>query len=436
MTQNLRLMFVSALRGIGLGAVLTMMAGCGGSGGSSSCGSCGGGGGGSPTDVTIVFDGSAPTAVATQVGAGNFAAASLSGGKLTVGVPSGTTNYAVAYVCPPVQLAAPVNLRENFVHVWEAALTDGTSFSQSCGNGNSGFATGTLTGSVDASAIAGTSNVEVLAFNGTNEVAGAVASNAGSFSIAAPTGADRVEVLAYDSLFHLQAAKDLGSQTAPGAVNGGSAVSLGAADQVGSQPITYSNVPAGYQGPMSFASIVLGTAGVATLTTGGAAYPTLPAGALENGDTYSVISTVIATGTPSKSMTVSQTFTAAQPIAVVFPAAFAPVAPTAAAWPSFTISYSGFRSGSISDAVIYRWNTSGTTTYALDVLSTAAHQGASTSVAVPDLSGIAGFPAAPVSGSTAIWFEGVVDSSYPPGLGTPVVATVSQVGAIGDYFVP
>ena len=416
------------------GALLAL-GGCGG-GGTSSCGLCGGGGGGGSTDVTFVFSGSAPTAVATQVGTGSFAAASLSGGKLTVSVPSGTTNYAIAYVCPPVQLAAPMNLQENFIHVWEAALSDGTSFSQSCGNSNSGFATGTLTGSVDAAAIAGVNSVEVLALNSTNVAEGAVAGNAGSFSIAAPAGADRVEVLAYDSLFHLQAARDLGSQTAPGAVNGGSAVSLGAADQVGSQPITYSNVPAGYQAPLSFSSILLGTAGVATLTTGGAAYPTLPAGALENGDSYSVISTALATGGLAGSMTVMQTFTTAQPVTVVFPAAFTPVAPTAAAWPNFTIAYSGFSSGSITDSVLYRWSTSSTMTYDLDVLSTVAHQGTSTSVAVPDLSGVAGFPAAPVSGSTATWFQGVVDSSYPPGLGTPLVATVTQVGGSGTYIVP
>jgi hypothetical protein len=423
---------------VSLSAVLLLLAlgGCGGgSGGTSSCGLCGGGGG-NPTSITITFSGTAPTAIATQIGAGSFAGASLASGKLTVSVPSGTTNYAVAYACPPVQLPAPLN-QQYSVHIWEAAISDGTAFSQTCANSNASASNATLTGTVDATAISGTNSVNLLAFNSTTAATGAVSSNSGSFSFAAPAGADRVEALAYDSNFHLLAAKDLGSQSAPGVVNSGSPITFASADQVSAQPVTYSGVPSGFVQPNTYASILLGTSAAGSLSSGNISqYPALPAGALENGDTYSLISIASATGSPSRSVSVLQTFTTAQPVSVTFPAPFTPVVPTPAAWPTFSIQYSGFSTGSIFDAALYLWNPSPTNSFEVSVTSTAAHQGTTTTVAIPDLSSFAGFPSAPASGSSVSWSTAVVQSSYPPGLATPLNATLTQVVGGGTYTVP
>ena len=417
-------------------ATLLSLAGCGGSGGTFSCGLCGGGGGGNPTTITISFSGTAPTAVATQIGSGSYTAATLASGKLTVSVPSGTTNYAVAYACPPVSLGIPPN-QQYSVHVWEAALSDGTAFSQTCANSNASASNATLTGSVDATAIAGANQVDLLAFNSTTAATGAVSSNSGSFSFSAPAGADRVEALAYDSLFHLLAAKDLGSQSAPGPVNSGSPITFASADQVSAEPITYSQVPTGFLQPNTYASILLGTSAAASLSSGSVTqYPALPAGALENGDAYSLISIASSTGSPSSSVSVFQTFTTAQPVSVTFPAPFTPAVPAPAAWPTFSIQYSGFSSGSISDAALYTWTVLPASSYQLEVTSTAAHQATSTTVAIPNLSTLSGFPAAPASGTTVNWFEAVLQSSYPPGLGVPLTATITQVGGGGSYIVP
>jgi hypothetical protein len=69
--------------------LLACLAGCGGSSGS-----------GKPTTVTYTFTGPAPTAVATQIGSGAYTQATLASGQLTLSVPSGETNFSIAYLCP------------------------------------------------------------------------------------------------------------------------------------------------------------------------------------------------------------------------------------------------------------------------------------------------------------------------------------------------
>src|SRR5579863_3057526 len=147
-----------------LGGALMLIAGCGWSSGGGS-GSGGSGGGGNPTTVTFTVTGGTPTAVATSTGTGSFTAATLTAGKLTLDLPSGTTNFAMAFVCPPVSLTASQFL-ETFENVFEASTLDGTSFSQSCPTTPTAGSTGTLTGAVDANAIAGASFLNIDAENG------------------------------------------------------------------------------------------------------------------------------------------------------------------------------------------------------------------------------------------------------------------------------
>ena len=216
-----------------LGGTLLLIGGCGGSSGGMS-------GGGGPvnnsTTVTFAITGGTPTAVATKVGSGSFATTTAVNGKVTLTLPSGTTTFAVAYVCPPASLTNPL-FQETSEYVDEATTLDGTSFSRSCpaaaNTGSGSFTTGTLTGVVDASAIPGSSFLNVDALNGTAETTVYIGTPSGSFSFAAPAGSDNVQVLAYNSVLiglaqtmSLAGAKVLTGQTVPGALNGGSPVML------------------------------------------------------------------------------------------------------------------------------------------------------------------------------------------------------------------
>ena len=239
-----------------LGGTLLLIAGCGGSAGGGSgnggSGGNGGGGGSSSTTVTFTITGG-PTAVATKIGSGSFTAATLSNGSLTLSLPSGTTNFAVAYVCPPVTVTS---YQETVQSVVEGSTLDGTSFSVSCSTGASAGATGTLTYSVDASAISGASYVDLIAQGSTFSTGGYFGPTSGSFSYLAPTGTDRVEVVAYNEnqtnyglVYSLVAAKNFTGVSVPGALNGGNAVVFGAADQATLEPITYNDVPSGFAAP-------------------------------------------------------------------------------------------------------------------------------------------------------------------------------------------
>jgi hypothetical protein len=116
-----------------LASVLVVVAGCGGSGGNTG----GGGGGQAPTLVTFTISGSTPTAVATQVGSGAFTAATLTSGKMTLSLPDGTTNFAVAYLCPGFSLGP--NFTESQEYLKYASSLDGTEYGGACfGDGTTG----------------------------------------------------------------------------------------------------------------------------------------------------------------------------------------------------------------------------------------------------------------------------------------------------------
>jgi hypothetical protein len=98
------------------------LAGCGGSPKSGSTG------GGNPTIVTYNFSSSSgsvlPVAVATQIGTGAYAAATLTSCKLTISVPNGESNFSVAFLCPsPAGTTTPQNIEI----IRQASILDGTS---------------------------------------------------------------------------------------------------------------------------------------------------------------------------------------------------------------------------------------------------------------------------------------------------------------------
>lgn len=112
-----------------LGLVVGLIAGCGGGSGGNNTG----GGGGSSTTVTFtfVFD-SAPT-VAARIGSGSFAPVTLSSNTLTLSIPQGTTDFAVAYLCPAYPyFVNGIQYSYNDQYVIEASTQDQTSFTESC----------------------------------------------------------------------------------------------------------------------------------------------------------------------------------------------------------------------------------------------------------------------------------------------------------------
>ncbi len=301
-----------------LGLSLALLAGCGGGSGG---GGWTGGGGATPSTVTFKFSGGTPSAAAARIGSASFTAQTLSAGTLTLTIPSGTTNFAVAYVCT-LPLSAQVQVPEQFV--FEASTADGSSFTAPCPTALPSSQTGTFTGSMDASGIPGATLVDIAATNGTSTTVGGAALN-GAFTVAEPVGSDRVMVLAYNNaqqglLTSIVAAKNFANQTVPGALNGGSTVVLGAADETTPQAITYNNTPSGYSQPTTTVGFIMGSAGGFTVASPATAqYPALPAAAVQSGDRYTFLATARSSSTQGEEALVLANSTSGSPVSFTFP---------------------------------------------------------------------------------------------------------------------
>jgi len=432
-----------------VGGALLLIGGCGGSSGGGS-GSAGSGSGGSnnnsSTTVTFAISGGTPTAVATRVGSGSFTPATPVSGAVTLSLPSGTTNFAVAFVCPAVTSPS----QQTYEYVYEASTLDGTSFSEACpatsSTGSSGFTTGTLTGSVDASAIPGVSYLNIDALNGTAETTVILGTPSGNFSFAAPVGSDDVQVLAYSSVLSgsaqtvsLVAAKVLTCQSVPGAVNGGSTVVLGTADQPAEEPITYSSVPSGYGAPTTIVTYEKGNGGVIRLASGiTSQYPLLPAGALTSGGYYSLLASAIKSGTSSSEETlIASNTTSPGPQSFTFPPEWSYAGPVAATWPSFDLSYAGFsgKTGVLVEGSIY-WSPTSNAQNLLQVAATQNFLTGSTTLATPDLTSVTGFLPAPSSGIHVAWSAAILQGSFPLLQKMPSNGTYAAVSNFGSYMAP
>ena len=426
---------------------LSLAAGCGG--GSSSGGGTGGGGGNSTT-VTFTVKDATPTTVAAKIGSGAYAAQSLSSGTLTLSLPSGTTDFAVAYACPP-QTFAPVGVLSGTATrqtVFEASTADGTSFPLSCAQTPAGTQSGTLTGSVDASALPTYSFLQIEAANG-DSLSGTVPGQNGSFSFAAPAGTDRVELLAYlnspvgtlPPSSGLVAVRTFDNQPVPGALNGGNPVVLTAADQTTPQTVTYKNVPAGFAAPTL--QVMFNMAGKSAFVVGygnGNAYPALPAAAVEAGDSYFFIAADYQTSIEGlglgQAVVAAATTPTGGPMTFSFPAPWSYSGPTPAALPTFDFTYVGFAGNTgLERLAILTWLTGGNENV-FTVIATGNYGKGSTQTSFPDLSALTGFLAAPASGTTVRWSAEIGQFSYAAGQTAPSSSTGSSVVNAGSYTVP
>lgn len=409
-----------------------LLVGCGGNSGNR------GSTGEDPTVVTFTFSGPAPVAAAARVGTGAFHQATLSSNVLNLSVPSGTMDFAVAYVCPPYIFSGSTFQRQ---FVFEASVEDGTSFSQSCANPNNASSApqGTLSGTVDASAIAG-ANMVWLQGNGSGTGIGATVANV---STELPVGNDNVAALATENTYSgttvsitVLAVKDLGEQTVPGVVNGGNPIVLSAADETTMQPITYDNAPSGL--PLFTSVSFITDAGTAIPMQSGtsASYPAVPPTMLQGKAQYWAISA--AGDFQTSSVRYSEVWNnSGKPLNVVFPSAWTYTGPSAAALPIFDFStYSGFTgTAGVTHVATENWRTTSSfNTYQVTV--SARFQGGQATVAMPDLSPLTGFLPALSAGTGVAWRASINQNSAHAIGSNPVNSSTETVENVGQFVVP
>lgn len=432
---------------MGAGLAVLVLAGCGGSSSTGGTGS-----GTEATTVTFKFTGATPTAVATKIGSGVYAAVTPAS-TVTFEVPSGTTDFSVAYVCPAVVSAlgsTPLSVREE--KVVDASTADGTSYSESCPTDTSNTTEETLTASVDASALAGTAAVELDASSGSLSRYATGTGATTTLSLSAPRGSYHMGVLAYGSQdlsstgagVPLLGAKFFQNQAVPGALNGGKPVVLTAADATTLEPLSFSNVPEGFGTP--YAQVTFMPAGQKTsvVMTSGAtgAYPVMPSAVTQNGGTYQINAGAyegILSGSESI-VTVQRVLSTAGPVSVSFPAAWSYAGPVAAALPTFSYSYTGFSDSTKAERTgQMNWLTSDGSgiigSMVIELTATAGYQGGASTLSVPDLTGMMGFIASPATGTRVTWIAALASGSSSSASGSP--GTSSQtVERMGTFLVP
>jgi hypothetical protein len=419
--------------------IVALLSGCGGSASSSGGG---GGGGGSATTVTFKFTGGTPTAVAARIGTGAFTAQNP--GTLSLSIPSGTTDFAVGYVCTSGSSSGfPGQIQEAEEIVFEASTADGTSFTGPCpGASLSTTTTGTLTASVDASAIPNASILNLAVQNDGLLFEGVLQSPVGNLSALGPVGNDRVEVLAYSSTMQgpleeelgLVGAKNFTAQAVPGSLNGGETVVLGSSDETTPEPISYSGVPLGYDPPSTIATFNMGNGGGFVLAASAAGqYPAMPAGAIESGDSYFFLSTAHNSANVGETVISLVNSPSGGPVSIAFPAPWAYAGPTPAALPTFNFNYSGF-SGMQSASLV--WMPSSSAENIFEVNATPSYQNGSAALDFPDLSSRKGFLASPASGTNVTWLAEMVENSAGAFQSASSSATTSAVENSGSFTVP
>ncbi len=441
-------------------ALLTVLcfvfAGCGGGSGSGNNGG-GGGGGNNPTTVTFNFTGAAPAAVATQIGTGNFTAATVSSNAVTISVPSGTKNFAAAWACPALVSGQYSSTNE---YVIEATTSDATSYVDLwCPSTAPTVPTGTLTLSVDASAFAETTSnywtfLVADADNASGFEEGGPPMVSSNFTMPAPSGSDRVDLIvdgetlvsgtAYQNLV---AVKSYTGVTVPGSLNGGNTVTFTSADAAVSEPITYKNLPAYYNQPIS--DVLIWQSGdnyfIADDQGETTTYAALPSTIAAPGDSYSlnaVSYALVGSGAPSgilELVTAGSNFQGEGPATVTFPTPWTYAGPTPAALPALDLAYSGFSSqNEVVEAGSLYWYLPSDfhTSYNYWMGASSSYLSGTPTLQFPDLTHISGFIPNPVSGAQLNWQGSVCQGGPGVGQPTPKVETESCVAAAASYTVP
>lgn len=371
------------------GAFAWLLTSCGGSGG----GTGGGPDQSAPATITFTFVDNAPLTAALQVGGGAFVPVNPQNKQLVLNIPAGVSRYILAYDCA---------VSGDFVV--EATKQDGTAFNASC----VGLApSGLLTGTVDASQIAGATSVDVDGKQGLALTVGAIA----TFTNASmPAGSNDVAVVAFSTSGAItpKAVRIFRSQIVPGALNGGNPVVLGAGDLLTQQPITLNNVPAGFA---ASTTVEYHTAnGVIPLLDALTQYPTIPSATAQPGDFYLLISSATNSQINHASSASFIQRSPGGPITANLPPVWSFSGPVPSALPNFPINYSGFgTSAGTFNQVHVSWVPALRTTASLEILTT-GNFASGTGVVVPDLRSLPNFPAPPASGIDVNWTAQILNT--------------------------
>lgn len=376
---------------------------------------CGGGNSTSPgggttppgTQVAVTFTGGAPLVVADQIGTGTWAAATVQSGVLNLTIPQGTTTYGIAYLCPTYQGMGPVKPE----YVLYATISDPTSYSVPC------FAaptTGTVTGSVKASSIAGTTGVEVVAPRSFGQF---LSSSSGSFNFSAPTGTSDIAALAINSTNNVIGVKFARSQTIPGSVSGG--INLAVGDATTTQTMTVTPIPSGFNPSPALSAEYATANGTAfnVMNASSSQYSVVSSSDVVSSDYYIFSSNDSSQTQTGQNIGVLEAVSATPapgPVTLSLPTPLAYLPPSPASLPTFTISYTGFSSANfVSYVGNMQWFTNTSTNNDVTVTATAAYQNGATTLNIPDLSSVSGFLGTPASGTNVFWYAYVYGGSYP-----------------------
>ena len=378
--------------------------------------SCGGGGGGagSPvnppsagtTAITVSFvGGTLPTAVAESIG-GGWSSAALQGTSLVVNLPTGATTYAIAFRCPTYAVFGFVDPE----YVIEATVADGTAYNLTCYTAPT---TSSANGSADASALAGAASVLVLGKDG---YGASLSAASGAFSGSMLPGTNDVAAIAKDAAKNVLGVKIVRSQTSPGASNGGAAITLAASDAVSTAPVSITNISAGYD-PTPECSVSYTTANGTSFylnNNSTTSYAVVPSSEAAAGDYYTFesnnanLTTHELLGTSIYATNPGGAFT------IPLPSPWTYGGPSAAAFPTFTFQYAGFNGmPSIVDNAQISWQENPTTQADINVFATSGYLGGATTLAIPNLTALAGFVAAAPSGTRVYWGAQIDGATYP-----------------------
>ena len=349
-------------------------------------------------------------------------------------LPPGTTQYGVAFNCT-------LGTAANRAIVIQADIRDGSAYTlQLCESAGVASATGSLSGSFDATAIAGATRVDISIDNFSTGATSAAPT--GSFNIpTAQVGVTDLFAVAFDSSHTLLAMKIVRSQTVPGVANGGNPITLAATDAIPTtMPIAIVNAPVGFNPPsvIHFPSYVTANGSYAIgiganpfIPTG---YSVAPAAQAQPTDYY-LLDMTAALG--NRFVSTTHLLRTAAPVTLTFPNPWTATPPTPARFPTFTFDYTGFAGQpAVADVALLGW-TQGTSFLSIAVIATANSQNGATTLAVPDLTSIPGFfPMAP-AGTTISWFASTAGGTTQFYAGPPQIPqTISRASDQGTYTQP
>ena len=354
------------------------------------------------TTITVTFVGGTPLAVANQIGTGSFTAMTASS-QVSFTVPSGTSKYAIAFVCPPVTTMGTLNPE----FVIEATTQDTTSFNANC-LGSPSLAT--VTGSASSS-LSGTASIRIRGAQGFGaDISGAGGPFPSSPATRLPVGTNDVAAIAVDGSGNVLGVQFVRSQTVPGTINGGSGIVI--INPNTPQSFSVTSLPgAGFVNPPE-ASVEYHTAnGTRFLLTNSSAsstnpepYQAVPPTGAQTGDFYRYESNTSNTTTNQSVGITTTTTSGGGTFSVALPVPWSFSGPAAAKFPTFTFIYSGFSGlAAVADQGSIQWATGATTSNQITVLATSNFQNGATTITIPDLTSLAGFITPAATGTTINW---------------------------------